>query len=25
VSGAFNNTTTGTNSVKGLFDGLFNW
>jgi uncharacterized protein YpuA (DUF1002 family) len=24
VSGAFNNTTTGTNSVKGLFDGLFN-
>jgi hypothetical protein len=25
VSGAFNNTTAGTNSVKGLFDGLFNW
>ena len=24
VSGAFNNTTAGTNSVKGLFDGLFN-
>ena len=24
VSGAFNNTTVNTNSVKGLFDGLFN-
>lgn len=25
VSGMFNNTTVDTNSVKGLFDGLFKW